>query len=286
MSLSIELLEKSLNQVRPRADEFAASFYRRLFTICPHIKPMFAHIDIAEQEKRLMLSLVLIVYNIRRPEALDYMLTELGIRHIRYGAKAEHYNLVAQALLDTFAEYLGADWNEAVKASWVEAYQFISGKMLEKYEETSYQSATISSEKKPEPWANYEAIALKIQTSDNYFDQSLDLNIEIPKEEQTPLQPDVPEEKIASFNNLLYQSEIKNHVDISNNRDKLNVVPEKLDLEINKDVNHNLIQPKVDEPVYTFTVEEPPRLVLPTNAMVMAGGWLSTIFLLIYIMMR
>ncbi|MEH2045751.1 hypothetical protein [Nostoc sp.] len=61
MSLNVELLEQSFEKVKPRADEFAASFYDNLFQAHPEMKPLFAKTDMKNQEKKLLSSLVLVV---------------------------------------------------------------------------------------------------------------------------------------------------------------------------------------------------------------------------------
>jgi len=40
MSLNVELLEQSFDKIKPLADEFAASFYEKLFTPHPELKPL------------------------------------------------------------------------------------------------------------------------------------------------------------------------------------------------------------------------------------------------------
>jgi Hemoglobin-like flavoprotein len=58
MSLNVELLEQSFDKVKPRANEFAASFYENLFKAHPEVKPLFANTDMGNQEKKLLNSLV------------------------------------------------------------------------------------------------------------------------------------------------------------------------------------------------------------------------------------
>ncbi|MGB8685716.1 MAG: flavohemoprotein, partial [Microcoleus sp.] len=60
MSLNVELLEQSFDKVKPRANEFAASFYENLFQAHPEVKPLFANTDMGNQEKKLLNSLVLV----------------------------------------------------------------------------------------------------------------------------------------------------------------------------------------------------------------------------------
>ncbi len=130
MSLQVKLLEDSFETVKPKANAFASSFYENLFTAYPDAKPLFVTTDMAAQQKKLVASLVLVVENLREPEALSDTLKGLGARHVKYGALPEHYPLVGNALLMTFEQYLGNDWTPEVKQAWVDAYGAISTLML------------------------------------------------------------------------------------------------------------------------------------------------------------
>jgi hemoglobin-like flavoprotein len=99
MSLNVEILEQSFEKVKPHANEFAASFYDNLFKAHPEVKPLFTTTDMGNQEKKLLNSLVLVVENLRNPEALGPVLKALGARHISYGAIPKYYKPVGEALL-------------------------------------------------------------------------------------------------------------------------------------------------------------------------------------------
>ena len=58
MSLQIELLESSFDQIKPRLDEFGASFYENLFTAYPQAKPLFAKTDLTKQQVKLTQALL------------------------------------------------------------------------------------------------------------------------------------------------------------------------------------------------------------------------------------
>ena len=131
MSLQVELLESSFDRVKPQADEFVNSFYNNLFTMYPEAKPLFAHSNMAEQKKKLLASLVLVVENLRNPDVLGNSLKGLGARHVKYGALPEHYPLVGNSLLTTFEQYLKGDWTPEVKQAWVDAYGAITEIMLD-----------------------------------------------------------------------------------------------------------------------------------------------------------
>ena len=129
--LQVELLEQSFEAIKPKANDFVASFYDNLFTANPEAKPLFDTTDMVAQKKKLLASLVLVVDNLRKPDVLDGALRGLGARHVKYGALPAHYPLVGSALLTTFEQYLGDKWTPQVKSAWVGAYGAISEIMLD-----------------------------------------------------------------------------------------------------------------------------------------------------------
>ncbi|BAZ51289.1 globin domain protein [Nostoc sp. NIES-4103] len=131
MSLNVEVLEQSFQQVKPRASEFVTSFYDNLFIAHPEVKPLFANIDMARQHNMLLNALVLVVENLRKPEVLGQALKGLGARHVGYGASPQHYGAVGEALLVTFEEYLQQDWTPEVKQAWLGAFEVIEAEMLQ-----------------------------------------------------------------------------------------------------------------------------------------------------------
>ena len=68
MSLNVELLEQSFDKIKPRANDFVASFYEDLFAAHPEVKPLFANTNMVEQRKHLIAALVLVIQNLRKPE--------------------------------------------------------------------------------------------------------------------------------------------------------------------------------------------------------------------------
>lgn len=142
MSLNVEVLEQSFERVKPQADDFAFSFYQNLLTDYPQLRPLFAKTNMEQQQQKLMMSLVLVVENLRNPSYLKVILKNLGERHVSYGAIESHYPMVGAALLKTFESYLGSDWTLEVKQAWTDAYGLLVKMMLEgaKKPETISQS--------------------------------------------------------------------------------------------------------------------------------------------------
>lgn len=152
--LKIALLEQSFEKVKPHANDFVTSFYSNLFTDYPAAKPLFAHTNMKEQGNKLLMSLVFVIENLRKPGELTGALKGLGARHVKYGALPDHYPLVGNSLLKTFEQYLGTDWTENTQQAWVDAYGLITEVMLEgadySPESVQLESAVSAAVEKPE----------------------------------------------------------------------------------------------------------------------------------------
>ncbi|AFZ44970.1 globin [Halothece sp. PCC 7418] len=131
--LNVELLENSYSEIRPRANEFAISFYQNLFSLYPETQPLFAHVDMAKQQQMLISALNLVVKNLRKPNLFKQTLKGLGSRHVRYGALPEYYPLLKEALLKTFQDYLQDRWTAETRQAWTEAFDAITKLMLDGY---------------------------------------------------------------------------------------------------------------------------------------------------------
>jgi hemoglobin-like flavoprotein len=132
MSLNVDLLERSFALVKGNGVEFSSQFYATLFLDHPAVQPLFANTHLQSQGDKLFASLVLVVDNLRNPEALENALKGLGTRHVKYGALPQHYPLVGASLLKTFAASLDpTDWTSEVQQAWADAYGAVTQLMLE-----------------------------------------------------------------------------------------------------------------------------------------------------------
>jgi hemoglobin-like flavoprotein len=131
MSLNVELLQSSFEQVKPAAPQLTSRFYELIFTDYPDLKPLFAHTDMAEQRKKLLQSLVLVIDNLRAPEVLDRSLKGLGTRHVQYGVLPAHYPPIGQCLIKALQETAGTAWTPEVQQAWIEAYGAVTALMLD-----------------------------------------------------------------------------------------------------------------------------------------------------------
>ena len=75
-----------------------------------------------EQGQKLMLMIGTAVKGLDTLGELVPAVQKLGERHIAYGVKAEHYDTVGAALLDTLAKGLGDDFTPEAKEAWTITY--------------------------------------------------------------------------------------------------------------------------------------------------------------------
>jgi hemoglobin-like flavoprotein len=124
------LVQHTFAKIAPQADAAAALFYGRLFEIDPALKVLFKG-DMAEQGQKLMTMLATAVKGLDRPDELLPAVKNLGVRHVGYGVKDEHYDTVAAALLWTLERGLDADFTPDVKDAWIAVYTLLAATMKE-----------------------------------------------------------------------------------------------------------------------------------------------------------
>ncbi|WP_221794502.1 globin domain-containing protein [Aquisediminimonas sediminicola] len=120
--------------------------YERLFEN-EEVKAMFDQSAQAsgEQPKRLAGAILGYAQNIDKLENLSAPVARMVARHVETGVKAEHYPLVAEALLPAIRDVLGDAATDEVLNAWGEAYWFLAdiliGKESEYYEERETEAA-------------------------------------------------------------------------------------------------------------------------------------------------
>ena len=126
-----ELVQASWEKVGPIADTAAELFYGKLFELDPAVKPLFKESDMKEQGKKLMQMITVAVKGLDNLGELVPAVQKLGERHNGYGVKAEHYDTVGAALLDTLGKGLGDDFTEETKEAWTITYTTLASVMKE-----------------------------------------------------------------------------------------------------------------------------------------------------------
>ena len=125
----IDLVQDSFAAVVPITDTAAALFYSRLFDLAPDTRALFRH-DMAEQGRKLFLTLATVVDALDRLDTIVPVARELAIRHVAYGARSHHYAVVGSALIVTLRAGLGAVFDAETEEAWRKAYGILADTML------------------------------------------------------------------------------------------------------------------------------------------------------------
>jgi len=124
----ITLIKTSWEKVLPISETAAELFYGKLFELDESLKPLFKG-DMKEQGAKLMKMINTVVNSIDKLDTIVPAVQELGVRHINYGVKDEHYDTVAAALLWTLGQGLGEDYTDDVNEAWTAAYVILATTM-------------------------------------------------------------------------------------------------------------------------------------------------------------
>jgi len=131
----IQRLRSSFAALSEGRQELGRLFYEKLFKAAPQLRTMFTT-DIDEQAKKLTDSLEAVIKNLESPKNNAAMLGELGRRHVAYGARPEHYEVVVKILIESMAEVIGADADQNTLSEWERALALISQRMIAAGEQT------------------------------------------------------------------------------------------------------------------------------------------------------
>lgn len=131
----IQLVKESWGFVIVKSDEAGQLFYSRLFTVAPHLQPLFKT-DVKEQARKLMSMVTYIVAKLDKLETIIAEVKSLAMRHNKYGAKREHYQIVNECLLWMLKTGLGDRWNAPTEYAWRSLLQTISSSMIQHQEAT------------------------------------------------------------------------------------------------------------------------------------------------------
>ena len=124
----VRRVRESFALVVPIKEAAADLFYNRLFEIAPRVQVLFPD-DLREQKRKLMAMLATAVAGLHNLDKLVPAVKDLGARHVGYGAKAEHYAVVGEALLWTLESGLGEAFTPDVRQAWTKVYNTLAAVM-------------------------------------------------------------------------------------------------------------------------------------------------------------
>jgi hemoglobin-like flavoprotein len=132
----IVLVQESWKSVLPISEKAAELFYGRLFEIEPSVRELFPD-DLTEQGAKLMKMINIAVNGLSNLESIVPAVQDLGVRHVGYGVKDEHYDAVGEALIWTLGTGLGDAFTDEVKDAWVTVYTTLADTMKDAAKESA-----------------------------------------------------------------------------------------------------------------------------------------------------
>lgn len=146
-----QLLRESWRAAVQLGDEVPLLFYGVLFELAPAVAQLFPP-DMAEQRRHLVATLGTMVNahgaDQEQWRTVERRLRQLGKDHRRYGAEPDHYPVVAQALLETLAHFMGRGWTLDHEVAWRGAIGDVAEVM-----------AGAAAEEKSPPWLDLEIVS-------------------------------------------------------------------------------------------------------------------------------
>lgn len=125
----IQLVQESFDRVFPVKDDLSATFYAELFRVAPAVRPLFAE-DMTAQRLKLSDTLSYVIRNLDRPEVIEETVVGLARRHVKYGAKPDHFAAVGMALVHALQTHMPGGLDEQAADAWLNAYSLVSDMMI------------------------------------------------------------------------------------------------------------------------------------------------------------
>lgn len=114
----VKLIETTFKALGGKGQLFIEGFYKKVFATSPEIASMFSDTEWHQQRSKVMLTLIMIVDNLHDKTHIEAMLEKTIQTHHKYPIEEKHYELMATAILQTFAEILEDEWSDDAKIAW------------------------------------------------------------------------------------------------------------------------------------------------------------------------
>ena len=125
----IASIRKTHAKLMGRADEIGKEFYADLFNRIPEARTLFRD-DLTDQGMRFMAAIHVIVDHLDDLPAMQEEVDKLASGHAVMNIKPDWYRQMQEALIDTFAYALGADFTNEAELAWRSAFTQICDRMI------------------------------------------------------------------------------------------------------------------------------------------------------------
>jgi hemoglobin-like flavoprotein len=125
----IAAVQTTFERLRPRLDDVVDRFFLRLFAADPRVRRILPK-DLAVPRRHAADMLTAIGLWLHRFGEFEPRFAAFGLRHARHGARAEHYRIGHDAVLESLADHLGPSFTPPVRDAWSSALRAATGVML------------------------------------------------------------------------------------------------------------------------------------------------------------
>ena len=129
-SPTTRIVQASFAEIAPLAADVARIFYRELFELDPTLRTLFVG-NMERQGDKLMQMIGAAVGLLDQPQRLLPVLRQLGQRHVGYGVRRAHYDVVGLALIRTLEIGLRDRFTDEVRAAWIKFYRLVATTMMD-----------------------------------------------------------------------------------------------------------------------------------------------------------
>ncbi|TPG06572.1 globin domain-containing protein [Sphingomonas oligophenolica] len=119
----------SYDLIRAHEVNYSQIFYDRLLHDHPFARALFPD-DMTHQVNVFREMIDALVSQIDDLSALQPSLTDLAKRHVAYGVKAWHYEVVGEGLIGCFSDVLADRFTTAMREAWEALYSATAGAMI------------------------------------------------------------------------------------------------------------------------------------------------------------
>jgi hemoglobin-like flavoprotein len=124
----IQVVIHSIEELRPRSEEFARRFYEGLFALDPDARELFPD-DMTLQRQKLFRELDEIAHAIPDLQRFVDRATQLGLEHVDFGVEPKHYRAFGTVLMSVLADVYGDDFTPELRDAWDMAYRLVADSM-------------------------------------------------------------------------------------------------------------------------------------------------------------
>lgn len=126
---SIAIVKSTAPILQEKGQEITDRMYEVLFERYPETKALFSDAP-DNQSFKLASAVTAYAANIDKLENLTGAVEKMVAAHVRTGVKAEHYPMVADAILTAFGDVLGDAVTPEIAEAWTEAYNFLADLLI------------------------------------------------------------------------------------------------------------------------------------------------------------